>query len=407
MAEPVLTTVIDRDAALSFSSHTTTHPAQVGSDFLPVLDSPAVRVSALVVFVGYGISDPARGFDDYAGTDVQNRIVLFLRGKPASYPGSISHADKERTAREQGALAFLTVTGPVVSSYEAKRGIRGNPSAFYTLPDGDRPLPGAWISTAYADRLITAAGESLSTLQGSLGTPRQPHSFDTHMLASLSWSSTQAPGTLLNVLGLLPGVGPLADEVIILGAHRDHFGKQAGLLFAGADDNASGTAVVLEAARVLSQHQAPSRRTILFVSFSGEEQGLLGSRRYVRTPSRPLRSTVAMINVDHAGIGNGKVTVGVTGLEQVTATEIATTAGLADTVEVFGFFPGGDHVPFKEAGVPTITIVSSGIHPHFHQATDTADTIQPAILLTTARYAVATAWHLATTPSTRTMLHPK
>jgi len=109
-----------------------------------------------------------------------------------------------------------------------------------------------------------------------------------------------------------------------------------------------------------------------------------------------------MINVDHAGAGNGRLTVGVTGLEKSTAEQIGQLTGLSDKLDVFGFFPGGDHVPFKEAGVPTVTVVSGGAHPHFHQAGDTVDTINPDILQSVARYALALTWHLANErPSSR------
>jgi len=202
-------------------------------------------------------------------------------------------------------------------------------------------------------------------------------------------------GLLMNVLAFLPGSDPQkTHEVLVIGAHRDHFGQQAGLLFPGADDNASGTAVLLEVARAMTQAGARSTRTILFVSFSGEEQGLVGSRLYVERPIAPISSTKAMINIDHAGIGNGRLTIGVTGFEKNLALEAGQTVGLADKLDLYGFFPGGDHVPFKEAGVPTVTVVSSGIHPHFHQPTDHADTINPDILHTAARYVVALIWRL-------------
>ena len=105
-----------------------------------------------------------------------------------------------------------------------------------------------------------------------------------------------------------------------------------------------------------------------------------------------------MINVDHAGVGNGRLTVGVTGFDKSRAEEIGQLAGLSDKLDLFGYFPGGDHVPFKEAGISTITVVSGGIHPHFHLATDTADTIDPEILRSVAQYVLALAWQLANTP---------
>jgi Zn-dependent M28 family amino/carboxypeptidase len=212
----------------------------------------------------------------------------------------------------------------------------------------------------------------------------------------MKWHSTQEKGVLNNVLGLFQGSDPsLAQETVIIGAHRDHFGRQAGLVFPGADDNASGTAVMLEVARLFAKSGLTPKRSLLFISFSGEEQGLLGSRLYVDQPTRPLANTVAMINIDHAGVGNGRLTVGITELDTSQAAQAGEHAGVGDKVDLFGFFPGGDHVPFKEAGVPTITIVSGGPHPHFHQPSDSSDTVRPEILELTVRYVVALAWQLA------------
>ncbi len=199
----------------------------------------------------------------------------------------------------------------------------------------------------------------------------------------------------MNVLGLIPGNGPLAKETVVVGAHRDHFGRQAGLLFPGADDNASGTAILIEVARAIMASGARPQRTILFASFSGEEQGFLGSRLYVSRPTRTLEHTVAMINVDHAGIGNGRLTVGVNGISKESAVEAGRIAGLEDKLDLFGYFPGGDHVPFKEAGVPTIAIVSAGRHLHFHQPTDQLETLDPQVLHTVARYVLSLTWLLS------------
>ncbi|HKN87537.1 MAG TPA: M20/M25/M40 family metallo-hydrolase [Nitrospiraceae bacterium] len=374
-------------------------PIQVGIDYLPILDSPSINVTAPFVFVGYGISDTTHGWDEYAGIDARNRIVVFLRGKPESYGFLITHADKIRAAREHGAAAFLTFTGPIMSPYEARRGMSHAPLAFYNQMGQEQSFPGAWIHTDLAERLVSSKlssiGRSLGEVQQQLQTLTQ-QSFETDTHIHLKWDSEQEAGTLNNVLGLFPGGDPsLAQETVIIGAHRDHFGPQAGLVFPGADDNASGTAVLLEAARVLTESGLTPKRSLLFVSFSGEEQGLLGSRLYVSRPPRPLPHTVTMINIDHAGVGNGRLTVGVTGLDKSLAANAGEHAALAGTVDLFGFFPGGDHVPFKEAGVPTVTVVSGGPHPHFHQQSDTPDTVDPEILERTVRYVIALAWQSA------------
>jgi hypothetical protein len=378
---------------------TSSHLIRIGLDYLPILDSPSVNVTAPLVFVGYGISDTSHGFDEYAGVNVRDRIVVFLRGKPESYSHPISHADKVRAARQHGASAFLTFTGPVTSPYEARRGMTHAPLAFYNQTGSDPPFPGAWIHTDLAERFLAPA---LSRIERSLSEVQQqlqsliPQSFETRTRVRMTWHGIQEKGTLNNVLGLFQGSDPsLAQETVIIGAHRDHFGRQAGLMFPGADDNASGTAVLLEVARLFAKSGLTPKRSLLFVSFSGEEQGLLGSRLYVERPTRPLAKTVAMINIDHAGVGNGRLTVGVTGLDKSQAAQAGEHAGVVNNVDLFGFFPGGDHVPFKEAGVPTVTIVSGGPHPHFHQPSDNSETIRPEILELTVRYVAALTWQLA------------
>ena len=135
--------------------------------------------------------------------------------------------------------------------------------------------------------------------------------------------------------------------------------------------------------------------TILFASFSGEEQNLLGSSWYVEHPTRSLNKTVAMINVDHVGIGNGQLTVGVSKMPKDVARLAAEKEGLSDKVKLYGFFPGGDHVPFAKARIPTIAIVTAGKHLHFHQPSDTADTIQPEMLNTAARFVLGITQRLA------------
>jgi peptidase M28-like protein len=394
IAEQVLTTRIQDGPSLELFSGKTPIPARLGPDYLPILDSAATKIDAPVTFVGYGISDPEHGLDDYAGVDVQHRLVLLLRGKPEHYSAQVSQADKERVAREKGAAATLMATGPILSAYEARRGLGGAPKASYSLSKEDRRLAGVWISTALAEAILSAKGRSLRELQAQLNREAKNQSHDTGVVAHISWNSWQTPGAVYNFMAMVPGHDPQhREETILIGAHRDHFGRQGGLVFPGADDNASGTAVLLEVARALSKMKP--RRTIVLVSFSGEEQGLLGSRLYVRKPVRPLPATKAMINVDHAGVGNGRLIVGLSDLSKEAAMRAGTTAGLAEKLDLFGFFPGGDHVPFKEAGIPTATVVSGGPHPDLHQPTDTADKVKPEILEATARFVLALAWQLA------------
>ena len=369
---------------------------RLGPDFLPILDAPAVNTIAPVVFVGYGIEDPARGVNHYEGIDVRNRIVMFLRGKPTTYPKWVTHAEKEQIARERGAVGFITLTGPILNRYEARRGMGHAPLAMYSSSPDQRPLPGCWISGKLGERLFETQHGSLHEIQTQLNENEDHQWQGMNLLAHLKWDSRIRSGDLINVLGLLPGRDPfLGEETVIIGAHRDHFGQQAGLLFPGADDNASGTALLLEVARLLTSMSERPKRSILFVSFSGEERDLLGSKFYVRRPVRPLKRTVAMINVDHVGVGNGKLTVGITQLPKPLANQATDLAGLIDKVTLYGYFPGGDHVPFAKANVPTVAVVSSGSHPSFHQPTDIPEKIQPDILEGATRYVLALTWLLA------------
>lgn len=372
-----------------------------GEEFLPILDSPSTRTTARVVFVGYGIVDPAHGIDEYQGMTVDNRIVLFLRGKPPSYLGWVTHEEKAAIAKERGAVGYLTATGPLLGHYEARKGLGQGPLAIYGEKPDNRPIPGAWIHGKILDQALNVANASLEALQQAANDIGTFHSRPLPLLAQFSWESHSQPGTLTNVIGMIPGRDQdLRRELILIGAHRDHFGQQAGLFFPGADDNASGTAVMLELARMLSQSTNPLKRTILFVSFDGEERGLLGSTLYVSHPVFPLKQTVAMINLDHLGAGDGKLTVGVTRMDKTLAQQAANQAGLHDNIQLYGYFPGGDHVPFFEAGVPTVTVVSSGRHPHFHQPSDTLESIQPENLTIAAKFLFSLIALLADNPQT-------
>jgi hypothetical protein len=358
-----------------------------GKDFLPMFDSPSVNLTASMIFVGYGIVDPARGVDDYRGADVRNRVVMALRGKPTNYGPWITHEEKAQTAKDHGAAGFITLTGPILNRYESRKGLGQTPMAIYSAGPENRPLPGVWLDGKLGEDLFRSIGLSLQDMQMARNEQQATGPQTLPLIAHLQWTSQSVPGTLTNVLGVLPGQDTGGqDALIIVGAHRDHFGEQAGLQFPGADDNASGTAVMLELARVLSQRPTPLTHTIVFVSFDGEERGLLGSTLYVNNPAFPLKRTVAMINLDHLGVGNGKLTVGLTRMDKALAQRAGDQAGLSEQVQIYGYFPGGDHVPFYEAGVPTITVVSSGTHPHFHQPSDTTDTIQPEILKNSTKF---------------------
>src|SRR2546427_4996925 len=367
-----------------------------GQDFLPIISlAPTEQVSAPVVFVGYGIAAPGQGLDEYQGLSAAGKVVLSRRGQPKGLPGRVTHGDKFRPAHARGAVASLTVTGPFLSPYEERRGMTTRPAALYEWP-APPALPGLWIPPAAADAILHPLGRSVRSFQEEMDRQLAARSADTGTELCMEMVARRLDATASNILALWPGSDPtLREETIILGAHHDHFGIQAGLIFPGADDNASGTAVVLEIARVLAITGSRPKRSILFLSFAGEEQGLLGSRFYVAHPRYPLSAAKAMINVDHAGVGNGHIVVGLAKLEKAAAQAAAEKVAAGDKLELYGLFPGGGHVPFAEAGLPTAAIVTAGAHPDFHQPTDTPEKIKPELLALITRYTLALVWALA------------
>src|SRR5438876_1054959 len=367
-----------------------------GQDFLPIISlTPTGHITAPVIFVGYGIAAPGQSLDEYQGLSAAGKVVLFLRGQPKGFAGRVTHADKVRTARAKGAVAYLTVTGTILSPYEHRRGMTTRPVALY---EGGAPaaLPGLWITPAAADAILQPVGRSVRSFQEEMDRQLAARSADTGTELRMEILARRLDAMTSNVLARWPGADPaLREEAIIVGAHHDHFGVQAGLVFPGSDDNASGTAVLLEIARVLATTGIRPKRSLLFVSFAGEEQGLLGSRFYVAHPRHPLSAVKAMLNVDHPVVANGHIMVGLSKLEKAAAQAAAKKVAAADKLELYGLFPGGDHVPFAEAGLPTAAIVTAGSHPDFHQPTDTPEKIKPELLALITRYTLALVWALA------------
>ncbi len=185
-----------------------------------------------------------------------------------------------------------------------------------------------------------------------------------------------------NVMALLPGEGPLADEVIVVGAHYDHLGYRTKggevTVFNGANDNASGTVGILEIARLLSQREEKLPRSVLFIAFSAEERGLVGSFFYVKHPIMPLEETVAMVNLDMVGCMEG---------EQVMASGSGTSKLLTkmvirasrehdlNLIEMPGKVGGSDHVPFYSQEVPVVHFITTGGWKYYHRPTDDVETV--------------------------------
>jgi Zn-dependent M28 family amino/carboxypeptidase len=183
-----------------------------------------------------------------------------------------------------------------------------------------------------------------------------------------------------NVIGILEGSDPkLKEEAIVIGCHYDHLGVSAqGDVFNGADDDASGVAVMLELAQAFGKGGARPKRTLLFIAFSGEEQMFVGSSHYVRNPARPLSKTVLMVNLEILGAGTTRQ-VNVMILDRVqppvraALTESAKAVGLEYIDGKDQFLRRGDQFMFFNAKVPILCMHRHGDHPNYHKVTDTAD----------------------------------
>ena len=371
-------------------------------EWIPLQTAMSAEVEGDVVFAGYGISDPDGGYDDYAGLDVKDKLVLVLRRGPNSGvegsrysqngPGGshISFATKVNAAFRHGAQALLVVNGP--SDFEP--GTRADrPMRYGSLgADTTASLPAAQLSAQSALAILSAHGLDLAAAQKALDESLKPQSRPLAGLsAALTIAAEEEQIETVNVLGLLPGNDPeLANEYVLVGAHMDHVGlgrhagsrggsEARGQVHNGADDNASGTAGTIEAARLLAADPEGLRRSIVFATWSGEEWGLLGSQHYVEHPALPLAHCVAVINMDMIGRSkDGYVSIEGVGTspgfkDLVVDTQLALGLGL-DVSLADRPADNSDQASFFAKDIPVLNFFT-GLHDDYHMPTDDVDKI--------------------------------
>lgn len=360
-------------------------------DYLPMRFSIEEKFSAPAVFVGYGVSAPEAGYDDYDGIDVKGKVVIAMRYEPMNARGQSrlvpasgaaewsNHATfdaKAKAAADHGAAALLLVNPPD------------------SEPDLLLPFSGAFASeatipvlqvkqTVVEQLLGQAQAPDLKALRQQIDSTFKP--------CSISLGEEPVSGEvqidtitahLKNVVGILPGAGPNANQFVIVGAHYDHLGLgrlgepfgPRGSIYHGADDNASGTATVLELASRFSQSPPPSR-SIVFICFTAEEEGIVGSQYFVNHSPIPLDKTIAMVNLDMVGrVREQTLYVG----GQGTAKDfdaILAQADLDSPLHLRSIGRGGlgpsDHMSFARRHIPVLFFFS-GIHADYHRPTDIA-----------------------------------
>ena len=362
-----------------------------GRDYVPVNFSSSGSVSGQVVFAGYGASADEHGYDDYTHLDVKDKIVLLLRYEPDFFSKKgpsggqrLSHhahlIAKAINARDRGAKAVILANGKLDEGKQdqlLKFGAVAGPDDAGTLM--------VHVKNDVADQWLRQADTSLAKLQEAIASSKNPQSLTlpSEMTITLDIDIEREKATVNNVVGFLPG---RSDEYVAIGAHYDHLGlgdqsslapSKIGSIHHGADDNASGVAGLIELARVLSRRRDTLERGVLFIAFSGEEIGLLGSSHWVNHPTLPLDKAVAMINMDMIGrIRDNKVYVGGTGTG-------STFKELLGKIEPnhdfeFSFSEGGytasDHTSFVAKKVPVLFFFS-GLHSDYHKPSDTAEKI--------------------------------
>jgi hypothetical protein len=333
---------------------------------------------AEVVFVGYGLQDRTLGRDDFAGADVKGKVALMFMGAPSAEWGEKGRPRFKATlAKRLGARAILFIddpgagaSSPIASVYHGEEGTH------------QADLPMLSIRDRVADDLLRGSGQSAASLRQALGAGPVLAPFQAPARVTLEAHATYAPkAQTWNVVGWVEGSDPsVADEWVVVGGHLDHVGTQAGVVFPGAKDNASGSVMVLALARAMSAAPVKPRRSVCFVLFAGEELFLLGSEYFASHPPRPIEKCVGMINLDMPGGGN---TLRVNGgastpaFQQMAVEADRLFGGFAleeqrPTPSVEG---ASDHSAFVHRSVPTLYIAAGGGPGRAHTSDDIADTI--------------------------------
>ena len=376
----------------------------LNEQFQPIRRGANGAASGGLVFIGYGITSPEENYDDYAGLNLEGKVVVMIRREPQSRDGGAfngvgtspnAYIDRKLDLVRQSKAVAIIFVNDYASSKTPETDELNPPSSFGN--DGNS-VPFAHVKQSVIDAVLkvtplkTDGGKTLASLADVAS-----HIDETFKPVSqeiAGWSAevstkfeTNAVSTD-NIIGVIEGDGPLADETIIIGGHYDHLGfggygsrtqNRTGEIHNGADDNASGTAAVLELARRAATGPKPKRR-LVFICFSGEERGLLGSAYYVTAPVFPLENTVAMLNFDM--IGNLKDNrVEVNGIGSATEfPEIVNAADEATPIEITSIdsaFAGSDHLPFYQKKIP-VMFCFTGMTDIYHTPDDDVKTLNIA-----------------------------
>ncbi len=350
-------------------------------DYALISASSSMILRGGLVFAGFGVTAPELGIDDYSSIDVRGKVVLVLEGESrntarllgagASVYSATSY--KIANALNRGAVAVIVLSEHFDYSQEAVSQRRGGRLR-------DLGIPAIEVGPLWAEQLPVRAKNLLRVSLRRIARGARPTSIPLSISVEMRLEIIETRGLANNVVGLLPGA---SEETIIVGAHYDHVGlgengvrsAYAGEIHNGADDNASGTAALLMLAQELAAGP-PLNRSVLFMGFAGEELGLLGSRRFVRSDLFDPSQTVAMLNMDMIGRSQGDLFIVGVG----TAREFGQILEFEQRRSPLNFRYSqtpqapSDHMPFSHAGVPVL-FFTTGLHKRYHRPDDDWETI--------------------------------
>jgi Zn-dependent M28 family amino/carboxypeptidase len=352
-------------------------PLTSGIDFAldPSLSEQTRSLDAGLVFVGFGISDPKLGFDDYRGLDVRGKVVVALAGSPGGIPTEIAahlRSGKDETAARYGAAGFIELTRGL--SPEGMRRAATRSRLDWIDPRDKRRRPRATLSLSPngAERLFAGAKRSLVAVRTQAASGQAVPGFALPGRLRIASTSQWQDFTSPEVIGLLPGSDRrLAPEHVVLMGHLDHLpnktdakpGEDA--IYNGALDNAAGIATLLEAARSFTASGKPPRRSVLFIANTGEEKGLLGADYFAAYPTVPVKQIVGAVDLDMPVLLYPFTDVIAFGADHSTVAETVSAAARSMNVAVApdpmpheSIFVRSDHYRFVLRGIPAILLMT-------------------------------------------------
>lgn len=415
-----------RQTAASISITSGDHQFIFGDDFI-VTDLPQQMEfsNEEIIFSGFGIIDSASGWNDYSGLDVKGKAIMILDDEPFGKKGkspitktkepsawSKSDEQKIKIAYDNGAAVVLLVNNDMKGLQRIARRWMSSGRLKLLEKETETFMPVVHITDKMADELLKNSGSTVSELKGIIARTGKPKSFAFNNSLNIKVTSEKIFCT--NIIGVVEG-SDKKDEVIVVSAHIDHLGKRDGKIYYGADDDASGCAAVMAMGEQFAKAKAEGngpRRTIVFVTFSAEEKGLLGSRYYVNNPVFPLEKTIANLNIDMIGrsdtiarnttnytyiIGSDKLSSDLHMIHEnanAECCEVTLDYKYNDEKDPLRLYYRSDHYNFVKNNIPAI-FYFTGLHEDYHQPTDTVDKIDFSKAVNITRLIFNTAWELA------------